>query len=999
MFARIFAVSLLTLAGTALLSACGGGGGTSSPAPVSPPTSPAPAPEPEPDPEPQPDDPLRINPDNALDTVRLSTSFAESLQEIETAIFRRVIGLIEVDDTMLQESCESGSSTSELLDRDGDRRVTAGDTVVARFSDCSGSDIGGVVSGTMELAIDQATTRVTHENGELAYITGILRIPTSLVIKEDISELSITGAFSVTFRRSGERRHTSAVATGTDFLAHQIDEYVERLSRFEYSRDVAGIVRYRRGPRPPEPNYGIEFSGAIRSEELGGSFECQSAELAGETVNSPPDQGAMTCIGANDSAAMLAISDSSGHFSLSVKENGGGEFEVVQDRVDWADLANGELFALVLIDIESVLTPGLFQPVRNTLTVETVVRAIAYSAATGKIYAASDERIRIFDPDSGDSEESIGLDYEPVALAVSPDGYELYVGLDGASFVQVIDLRSNELADTLAWSPDLVDGSGFYVTSLATVPGANGVVAVSVGHWRTGEKHYGVAIFKDGGLIFELPHDEVAAHRLLSTSDGRLFGNDDRSSRGGLIEFVIKQGATTEIEAVIPRFGLWNTVRGTTSLGSNLVAWNGDVLDIEDERLAGNLSHPRNGTWNSAVFDAAANRLYVAGWYLVGFDLERFVAVNGFAIPTSDSTVGHLIYEMADTGNAIVALLASSLASDGSALLFIPKESLFEFPLESCETVDLAIFSDSTSAKEIECPFVDIAYEESRDLLYATVPGHVGHHGNSVAVIDVETATIDRYVPVGSQPRRIEFSAGGRSAIVELAGSGEIVEMELDSDDVSPLLVFDDDSYIDAFSASPLEPNRLLLSRSADILAVQGTVHIAVGGTVLPKSVRLGARSTNIWLSPYDADTAYVVEYDRLHELQMESDGLRIGTTHAGAIEPLGSENGYVLAKRRIYDEHGSRTELDTGIRTRPFVDAQGLPSFDESNDVVLFFDDIDGTVMVYDDSTGSLLAEHFLFAFDPMLHSNKLLSNPPDHLVLAWRDRIRVVPKVEVMR
>ena len=89
---------------------------------------------------------------------------------------------------------------------------------------------------------------------------------------------------------------------------------------------------------------------------------------------------------------------------------------------------------------------------------------------------------------------------------------------------------------------------------------------------------------------------------------------------------------------------------------------------------------------------------------------------------------------------------------------------------------------------------------------------------------------------------------------------------------------------------------------------------------------------------------------------------------------------------------------LTPGSGRDPSSTHQGIPSFDESNKIVLFYRDITGTMSVYDDATGSLLAENVLFAFDPALFSRKLLSDPPDHLVLAWRGRIRVIPKAEVV-
>ncbi len=76
----------------------------------------------------------------------------------------------------------------------------------------------------------------------------------------------------------------------------------------------------------------------------------------------------------------------------------------------------------------------------------------------------------------------------------------------------------------------------------------------------------------------------------------------------------------------------------------------------------------------------------------------------------------------------------------------------------------------------------DIAWDPVSRRLYAGIPGSEGPgRGNTIAVIDPSTASIDRFIPVGSEPGRIAVTDDGQFLYVHLRGSGAVRRISLAS--------------------------------------------------------------------------------------------------------------------------------------------------------------------------------------------------------------------------
>src|SRR5690349_1762773 len=124
---------------------------------------------------------------------------------------------------------------------------------------------------------------------------------------------------------------------------------------------------------------------------------------------------------------------------------------------------------------------------------------LAYSSSTGKIYASvpssvgsSGNSLQAIDPTTGLVTSSTFVGSEPNKLAISDDGHNLYVSLDGSATVRRFDALTNTPGTQFSLGQDSFFLTPFGANDLAVAPGNPNVLAVA----RT--QQAGVAIFDNG---------------------------------------------------------------------------------------------------------------------------------------------------------------------------------------------------------------------------------------------------------------------------------------------------------------------------------------------------------------------------------------------------------------------------------------------------------------------------------------------------------------------
>jgi DNA-binding beta-propeller fold protein YncE len=212
-------------------------------------------------------------------------------------------------------------------------------------------------------------------------------------------------------------------------------------------------------------------------------------------------------------------------------------------------------------------------------------------------------------------------------------------------------------------------------------------------------------------------------------------------------------------------------------------------------------------------------------------------------------------------------------------------------------------------------PMVDVVlthnalvYDAGRNAYYASVPGSVIGHGNSIATIDPASRAVSYSAPVGSEPNVLAISSDGSVLYVGLDGSGELTKLALPSmAEVGrvrfPSDAFSGQSHAKAIAASPVDP-------AAVAVALTGFGVGLVRDMVLQPRLASPFEQNN--LLAFDSAGALIFSLDTsstaegLRRLAVLADGVTEQALVRSSIDSttlaLSFANGRVIAGRWLYD-------------------------------------------------------------------------------------------------
>src|SRR5215217_645660 len=180
---------------------------------------------------------------------------------------------------------------------------------------------------------------------------------------------------------------------------------------------------------------------------------------------------------------------------------------------------------------------------------------LTFSSLTGKIYASvpssagsGGNSIKSIDPTTGAIESSTFVGSEPNKLALSDDGHNLYVSLDGSAAVRRLDVQTNTPGLQFTLGQESFFGR-YFAGDLAVAPGNPDLLAVARS-FGSGPSGSGVAVFDNG--VRRTNTGSSSDFLAFSASASKLYGTG--VSSGGL------QTLTIDASGV--------TVSSTTSLAS-----------------------------------------------------------------------------------------------------------------------------------------------------------------------------------------------------------------------------------------------------------------------------------------------------------------------------------------------------------------------------------------------------------------------------------------------
>jgi hypothetical protein len=130
-----------------------------------------------------------------------------------------------------------------------------------------------------------------------------------------------------------------------------------------------------------------------------------------------------------------------------------------------------------------------------------------------------------------------------------------------------------------------------------------------------------------------------------------------------------------------------------------------------------------------------------------------------------------------DVGIVRIVKIADGSSSNGAVI----PQSTSQSDLVDATIAGVSVATAPPASTKVKTVFLlhnDLAYDKTRNLLYASIPGQVAN-GNSIAVINPDTGAIVQTIPVGSEPLRLALSKGNEYLYVGLDGSGEIARINL----------------------------------------------------------------------------------------------------------------------------------------------------------------------------------------------------------------------------
>ena len=444
-------------------------------------------------------------------------------------------------------------------------------------------------------------------------------------------------------------------------------------------------------------------------------------------------------------------------------------------------IASAICLALSLLSALAWLAPGAAPAAASAQTggslfvrkISLKANDLVYSPSTNMFYASVPSSVSVagnsitaINPLNGDVGSSVFIGSEPDRLAISDDGNTIYAFLSGAFSLRRFDVQTQ--------TPGVQFGLGqsffqetFNVNDLAVSPGEPGVVAVVRYYRGLSPPEAGVAIFDNGVQRQRTGPEHIAGSDYVaySASASKLYG---AGNFGGL--------RTMTIDAT----GVASTTNTDTSVGARIKVAGGLIYGS-----SGRVMNPDTGTLlgtfsdaNSMAFvpDAAVGRVYYLNsdffnsstLTLKAYDVNTFLPVGSQIISGVSGTPTNLVRWGANglafcTSAGEVYILQTSLIPSGSP---IPDPT----PTPSATPTPTPTPS-AASVRQVSLLTNSIAYNASRQELYATLPSAAGASGNSVARINTATGAVESPFFVGSEPNRMAFSDDGQTMYVILNGA------------------------------------------------------------------------------------------------------------------------------------------------------------------------------------------------------------------------------------
>jgi DNA-binding beta-propeller fold protein YncE len=418
-------------------------------------------------------------------------------------------------------------------------------------------------------------------------------------------------------------------------------------------------------------------------------------------------------------------------------------------------------------------------PTSSVIEVKVSASHIVYDAARQKIYASlrSDDAshpnsIAMLNPDSGIIESSITVGKDPNQLALSRDGKYLYVGIDSAGSVQRVNLNTRAVELTIPL-PTVTSGTPV-AWSIAVLPTDSRSFAVSSS--VPDEYGYGsTLVYLFDGDVLRSQFGGSGAPLLepiaFSDSGSFLYAADPHDSSGMLLKAALDASGFKPAPLEIT---------GIFLSGDSMFVDRDTLLTLSGKVIDGPALQSK-GSFN--VLQAFAGTLDTIGGsgYLLTYGENNTTIIHQLSLTsfleTATITISNsakFAVDLQKLGNSGFAY-AGRVDSQHPDRIIITKQSSTTAPVTGAFTL-------------ATLPVKHLTYDPLRKKIYATLTSSAGDKANSVAVIDPLTATIEKYIPVGSMPAVMQVTSDNKYLYVGLDGAGAVARLNLSNESVEKVM-------------------------------------------------------------------------------------------------------------------------------------------------------------------------------------------------------------------
>lgn len=227
--------------------------------------------------------------------------------------------------------------------------------------------------------------------------------------------------------------------------------------------------------------------------------------------------------------------------------------------------------------------------------------------------------------------------------------------------------------------------------------------------------------------------------------------------------------------------------------------------------------------------------------------------------------------------------------------------------------------------RTIPLTHTDVVYDDTRGVLYASIPSSASANANTVLRIDPLTGTVTDTVSVGSNPATLAITEDGQYLYVALLGAPRIARVALasftkDIDILTPSDGFFGNTYAEDIVPIPGAPQTIAVStfytglspRNAGTFLYDNAVRRTTGGPGHTGSNRITRGPTGTRIFGYNNETT---EFG-FRSLLVLPDGLREETVRAGLVNGFGVDieygGGFVYATTGEVVDVGAMQKVGT---------------------------------------------------------------------------------------